>query len=148
MPTLASNPSFAVFGITAVALSVLLVLLWSFTGFVRMSTRTTPNEEDTVVLKAKVTDEQPASVDRMMRVYQNAAANIPPFLILAFVYVLLGAPVRMCWILFGSYFGARVLHAVTYAFKLQPWRTIAYIGGQVVAVFLAVQILRACLRTL
>src|SRR5690348_3457366 len=106
---IASNPAFAVFALTAAVLSVKLWLLWAATGSARAKTKTTPNAEDasTVAKGAKLVSEDPEAVARAMRVYYNAAANEVPFMILAGVYALLGAPANVMWILCGVFMGAR-----------------------------------------
>jgi microsomal prostaglandin-E synthase 1 len=145
MNPLASNPSFVAYAITATILCLHLMILWALTGAVRAKTKTTPNAEDasTVAKGAKYLDEEPAAVSRSMRVYRNAAANILPFLILGFLYVVLGAPANVAWILFGVFTAARILHAIVYALGKQPWRTLIFAVAQLATLGVAVQVLRA-----
>jgi uncharacterized membrane protein YecN with MAPEG domain len=150
MTSLASNPAFIAYAITATVLCLHLMILWGLTGAVRARTKTTPNVEDTATVAqgAKLVEEDPAAVARAMRVYANAAANILPFLILGFVYVVLGAPANVAWIIFGVFVGARVLHAFVYSFGKQPWRTIMFVVAQLATAALAVQVLRASIASL
>jgi prostaglandin-E synthase 1 len=117
---------------------------------VRARTKTTPNVEDasTVAKGAKLAEEEPAAVARSMRVYKNAAANILPFLILGFVYVVLGAPANIAWILFGVFTAARILHAIAYALGKQPWRTLLFVVAQLATVGVAIQVLRVSFASL
>ncbi|HVX95958.1 MAG TPA: MAPEG family protein [Polyangia bacterium] len=143
----AADPAFIAYSLTASALALKLWLLWAATGAVRAKSKTTPNLEDTTTVSrgAALATQDPEGVARAMRVYNNAAANELPFLVLGLVYVLLGAPANIAWILFGTFVAARVLHAIVYAIGVQPWRTIFFVVGQLAAAGLLVQVVRAAL---
>jgi uncharacterized MAPEG superfamily protein len=142
MPTLSQNPALGTFALTAAALSVLLLVLWALTGVARGKSKLTPNAEDAkgaTALKA----EDPEGVTRSMRVYMNALANIVPFLITAFAWVMLGADAGTARIIFGVFVGARVLHAFAYSYGKQPWRTIFFVVAQLATLSVIVQAVRA-----
>jgi uncharacterized MAPEG superfamily protein len=152
MNSLASNPSFIAYAITSTILCLELMILWALTGAARAKTKTTPNAEDASKAAAagatKLASEDPESVARAMRVYKNAAANILPFLVLAFIYVALGAPANVAWILFGIFTGARILHAIVYSLGKQPWRTLIFVVAQLATLGVAVQVLRVSFASL
>jgi glutathione S-transferase len=150
MSPLAVFPGFAAYSLTAVALVLNLALLWYASGGARALSKTTPNEEDakTFGKGISVTTEDPPAVARAMRSYRNALSAIVPFLFLALVYVLVGAPARTAWITFGVFTGARVLHSVAYALRLQPWRTTLYVVSQLTTGFVMIQIVRAVVPSL
>jgi uncharacterized MAPEG superfamily protein len=150
MSTLASTPAFVAYAFTTAALSLLLLLLWARTGAKRASTKTTPNVEDTstVAKGAKLATEDPEAVARAMRVYQNASANVFPFLALGLVWVLLGAAAQTAWILFGIFVLARLLHAVVYSAGLQPWRTLSFVLAQLATVAVLVQVVRGAVASM
>jgi microsomal prostaglandin-E synthase 1 len=147
MPTTTLPPAFVPYALTATLLCLNLLVLWNLSGAARGKSKTTPNAEDTgtVAKGARLTPEDPESVARMLRVYNNAEANIVPFLILGLIYVLLGAPSGVAWILFGGFAVARVLHAIVYAAGKQPWRTIFYVLGQLFTLAVVVQVVRGAL---
>lgn len=78
-----------------------------------------------------------------MRVHRNAVAVVVPFLFLALVYVLLGAPARDAWVLLGVFAAARVVHSIVYTLGVQPWRTLSYVVSQLALGAVMVQIVRA-----
>ena len=80
---------------------------------------------------------------RAMRIHRNATATVVPFLFLALIYVLLGAPANVAWGLFGTFTVARVLHSIVYAMGVQPWRTVLYSLSQLAILGLTIQIVRA-----
>src|ERR1700729_1853502 len=90
MTNLAASPAFLAYALSMVVLSLNLLVLWAYSGSVRGKTKTTPNAEDagSILRGAKVVDESPPEVARVLRAHANAMANIVPFAILALVYVL------------------------------------------------------------
>jgi uncharacterized membrane protein YecN with MAPEG domain len=144
---LAHSAAFTLYALFATFLSIFSIALDALGGFVRARTKTVVNAEDagTVAKRAEVVDEDPPPVARMMRAHRNALANIVPFLIVGLLYVVLGASPTMVAILFGVFTVARVVHAVSYATKAQPWRTLSFVVGQGVIMTLAVLVARAAL---
>jgi microsomal prostaglandin-E synthase 1 len=144
MMELRENPSFWIFCIAATALSLNMLGLWGYSGAVRGKSKTTPNAEDpsTVSKGAKVTEETAPEVARVLRAHRNANDNIVPFLILAFLYVVLGASPKAAWILFGGFTAMRYLHTVSYLSGKQPWRTLTFVAGGLITMGVMVQILR------
>ncbi|MBX3192274.1 MAG: MAPEG family protein [Labilithrix sp.] len=144
----AHTPAFTVYALFATFLSLLAITLDAAGGFSRARSKTVINPEDVgkVAKKVEVVDEDPPSVARMMRAHRNALANIVPFLVIGLLYVALGAPAPLTvGILFGLFTFARLVHAISYAAKAQPWRTISFVVGQGVTVTLAVLVARAAL---
>jgi microsomal prostaglandin-E synthase 1 len=145
MPTLAQSPSMLVYSITMIVLCVNLLVLWGYSGTVRSRSKTTPNAEDpeTIVKGAAVTAADPPDVARALRAHTNAAANIVPFAILGFLYVVYGASTLSMAIVCGVFVVARIGHTVVYLRAIQPWRTILYAIGGVDTFVLTVLLVRA-----
>ena len=78
------------------------------------------------------------TVERYRRVHQNDLENIPPFLILAHLYMLSGPSYGVAATLFIAFTAARIVHTVTYLAGLQPWRSIAFEAGQIALVVTAI----------
>jgi uncharacterized membrane protein YecN with MAPEG domain len=115
-----------------VILCLNLMFLWAYSGSIRTKTKSTLNPEDalTIVKGASVVTSDPPEVARVLRAYGNAAANIFPFAMLGFLYVVYGASPLMCGILFGIFTLARLGHSFAYLGEKQPWRTLLFtVGG-------------------
>src|SRR6266496_6840269 len=105
-----SNPLFAYYVMTALALVMLLLFLWAYSGVVRGRTGTAVNDEDGRRFRAKVLPLDPPEVARVLRAHRNAEAAIYPFLFLGFVFVCVGGDVRMGRVLFALFVAARLAH--------------------------------------
>jgi prostaglandin-E synthase 1 len=147
MQDLASEPAFPIYALCTVVLSLNMLGLWGWSGGVRSKTKTTPNPEDatTVAKGAKVLDEEPPEVARVLRAQTNADVNIMPFLVLGLLYVINGASVRAAWILFGGFTLTRLGHTFAYLNGKQPWRTILFVIGGLITLALMVQVVRGSL---
>jgi len=147
MDDLLQNPSFMIYCLATVALSLNMLGLWAYSGAVRNKSKTTPNTEDAarIVKGATVTGDTPAAVARVLRAHLNATANIFPFLVLALLYVLLGATPKMAWILIGGFTAVRFLHSFFYLKEIQPWRSISFGVGGLLTLGVLVQVTRAAI---
>ena len=121
--------AFVAYAITALVLSLDLIVLWAMSGGVRAGTKTALNAEDASLFKVAVVDVDPAPVARVLRAHRNAEANIYPFLILGLIYVLAGASYLPAVIIFAVFTAARLLHSIFYVRGGQPWRTISFAVG-------------------
>src|SRR5439155_10338986 len=91
MSELTHAPAFVAYVVSAALLCLNLYGLWLYSGLTRNRTRTLINPEDTRLLSGRSTVERdPPEVARVLRAHANAMANILPFLVLGFLYVLLG----------------------------------------------------------
>jgi uncharacterized MAPEG superfamily protein len=139
---LATNPAFRVYAVSAALLCLNLLGLWVWSGAVRGRSRTQMNPEDSVVLAGRtLVERDPAEVARVLRAHANAMANVVPFLVLGFLYVILGASRTGALAYFGVFTVARWAHSVTYVAGLQPWRTVAFAIGLLAEVGLLAQVL-------
>ncbi len=150
MPSLASNPSFLIYSIVMLVLSVNMLALWVYSGSVRTKTQTTPNPEDavTVVRGASVIAGDPPEVARVLRAHRNAADNIVPFAILAFLYIVYGASPLATGLVCGLFGVARLGHSYCYLRGLQPWRTVAFTVGGLDTLVLIGLLIRALVQAL
>src|SRR5205823_5721123 len=98
MSELTHAPAFVAYAVSAALLCLNLYGLWLFSGLTRNRTRTLINPEDTRLLSGRsIVERDPPEVARVLRAHANAMANILPFLILGFLYVLLRARSRSSW---------------------------------------------------
>jgi prostaglandin-E synthase 1 len=135
-----NSPLFVAYAITALALSLNLIVLWTMSGVVRTRTKTALNPEDVAQFKVAQSDADPPVVARVLRAHANAEASIYPFLILGLVFVLAGGGYRTGAIIFAVFVVARVLHSVFYVAARQPWRTISFMLGGIATLALMVVI--------
>jgi prostaglandin-E synthase 1 len=124
MTSLAAQPAFVAYVISAIILSLNLLLLWAYSGVVRGKAKSTPNEEDAKTIKLSVTE--PPEIARVLRAHANAMANIVPFLVLALVYVLAGGSAMAAQVIFGVFTAARIAHSFAYLGGKQPWRSLSF----------------------
>lgn len=126
---LAHNPSFVAYAVSLIVLSLNMLVLWAYSGGVRVKTKTTPNLEDSKKGTA-LTDGDPPEVARVLRAHKNAMANIVPFAILGLIYVLAGGSFTVAAAVFGVFTFARIAHSFAYLGGRQPWRSIFFsLGG-------------------
>ncbi len=140
-------PNLALYALFAAALVTLLFAIDLASGLLRVRSGTTPNPEDAVTVRrgATLSATDPEAVARAARAHRNAMANVLPFLLSMFLWVILGAP--RPWVLYVSaiFTGARVVHAIAYLAGVQPWRSLAFAVGFGCFVVTLVQLVRAAL---
>jgi microsomal prostaglandin-E synthase 1 len=120
------NPTFVVYAITCVALSLNVQLVWAYSGVARGKTKTAINKEDAERFGSALEPVDPPPVARVLRAHANAQAAIYPFLFLGLVFVLAGGSAGFAKIDFGIFVIARILHSVVYIAGKQPWRTLLF----------------------
>ena len=126
MDNIQSFQALYAYALTAIVLSVNLLILWIYSGSVRSKTKTAINPEDADTFKAKLAEFDPPEVRRVLRAHTNALSNIVPFLILGLVYVLIGGTAGTAKIIFGIFTVARLCHSIAYLAGKQPWRSIFF----------------------
>lgn len=123
-------PGFRLYALCAIVLVFKMHAVGIFTASTRARLKLALNAEDAARFGAQLTTTEHPEVERVLRAHRNDLENIPPFLILGIIAVLVGAPVwglRICFIAFTA---ARVVHSLAYIKSMQPWRTVSFgIGG-------------------
>jgi len=99
------------------------------------------NEEDARIFKGETAPVEDPAVARIKRLHLNDLENIPAFLALGLLYVLMGGTKVGAQAYFYTFVFARLLHMVFYLAKLQPWRTISWAVQVLVLIGLSVQII-------
>ncbi len=146
MHSLLSEPAFVAYVVTALILSLNLLVVWAYSGAVRGKTKTAINKEDADQFKTPLVDEHPPEVARVLRAHANAQANIYPFLFLGLIYVLAGGSATTAEIIFGAFTLARISHSFAYLAGKQPWRSIAFGVGGIATLALMVSIVLLVVR--
>lgn len=79
---------------------------------------------------ASVPETQREQIERTRRAHQNDLENILPFFAVGFFYALTQPEPAVAKVLYSTFLVARVLHSVFYLAALQPWRSLAFLLGQ------------------
>jgi len=135
MPQLMNDPAFRAYSIACSILVLKMFAVALMTAATRSRVKQFLNPEDAKVLGgADVT-----------QVHRNDLENILPFFTIGLIFVLTGVSGFAAQVYFYTFTGARIAHTVTYIARLQPWRTIAFVLGQLCTIGMLVQILIAAL---
>jgi microsomal prostaglandin-E synthase 1 len=129
-PTLLlSLPGLRLYALCAVLLVLKMFAVGVYTGVVRSRLKVTTNPEDAAQYGGQSADVEPPEVARVQRAHRNDLENIPAFLALGLVAVLVGAvgmPLKVALIVFTA---ARFGHSLAYLNSLQPWRSVSFAMG-------------------
>jgi uncharacterized MAPEG superfamily protein len=121
-----TNQTFFAYGLTALFLSLNLLLLWISSGALRARGGVAINPEDGARYGVPVSETDPPAVARVLRVHRNAEATIYPFLVLGLVYVLVGGSVQIAAPILAIFTLSRIAHSIVYLKAMQPWRTLTF----------------------
>lgn len=115
----------------------------AYQGFHRIGKKTFKTPEDAAFVGQEPAKEELPQVQRAAKAWLNDLENIPIFLGLGLVYILVNASADHAFWLFMVFTGARYLHTLFYLASMQPWRTVAYAIGIVCLFIMSIQILAA-----
>lgn len=127
---LLSFPGLRLYALCTLLLVLKMHAVGIYTAVSRSRAKVTPNPEDAARFNAQTTDEEPPAAARGNRAHRNDMENIPPFLLLALVGVLVGAAPLALKITLIAFTAARVGHSIAYLRSMQPWRSVAHGVGQ------------------
>ena len=137
------NPAIKAYAITPVLLFFKMFCNSAVQGYHRIGKRSFAIPEDARFFGGNepLAQDLP-QVQRASAVWRNDLENIPIFLFLALVYVMIGGSPWAAPYYFGTFVIARFAHMFFYLNAMQPWRFLAFLVGQLASLGLAVQILR------
>jgi len=144
------NPVFAAYAIAA-SLMVLKIMAQGWITVVRMMANQGGfvNPEDA---KAGPANPKPRpgqldlndDVDRSRRIHRNDLENIPAFLAIGFLFVLIGPPLAAAQWLFYGFAGVRLAHTLAYSTaQSHEVRAVFYTIGSLIVIAMAVWVLVA-----
>ena len=86
-------------------------------------------------------------IERVRRAHLNDLENIPVFVLMAAVYMVVASPTLLnAKVVFYGFTAARFVHTVAYVGEIpQPARALGYFGGFVPTVYMAVKVLMTLL---
>ena len=123
-------PGFRLLALCTLILTLKMHAVGIYTGVVRARVKTTSNPEDAARYGAQLSDVDPPEVARVLRAHRNDLENIPMFVLLALMAVLVGASPLGMRIALIAYTAGRVGHSIAYLRSMQPWRSISFGVGQ------------------
>jgi uncharacterized MAPEG superfamily protein len=130
-----------VYAASAAILALKMIFVASLTAVKRIGARLYTNPEDARMFRGDVTVVEAPEVARIKRLHLNDLENIPIFLVLGLLFVIMGGSQEGAQAYFYTFVIARILHTVVYLAGLQPWRTLTWAVQVLVMIGLAVQIL-------
>lgn len=119
----------SVYALCVVALFLKMLAISCYQGYFRLRFIAFINPEDAAVFKRPVQAVERPQVCRAMQAWRNDLENIPMFIALAGLAIVLEAPELPTLWLCSVFTAVRYVHTVTYLAGLQPWRTISYAVG-------------------
>ncbi len=124
------NPSlFAVFGLTAIAVSLKALVLGTLTAATRGRLNSFLNAEDAAWLGGTHVNPDPEAVARLGRAQRNDLENLLPFFICGLLYVLSGGHPIAGYVYCGAFLISRILHTIAYVGARPMLRRNAYTLG-------------------
>jgi uncharacterized MAPEG superfamily protein len=117
------------YALTAIVLTLKMAAVSLAQGRGRVGTSIFVNPEDAKLFGGQEAAAEAPAVQRASRAWRNDLENIPIFLILAWIYVAAGLPVRAFVIYCLIFMVCRIVHTVCYLKTIQPMRTIAFTIG-------------------
>uniref|UniRef100_W8B7H8 Microsomal glutathione S-transferase 1 n=1 Tax=Ceratitis capitata TaxID=7213 RepID=W8B7H8_CERCA len=125
------------------AVLVLKMLFMSLlTGLMRFRTQAFINPEDILDKRIQVKYNEP-DVERVRRAHRNDLENIPPFLVIGFLYVLINPNPKLAINLFRAVGISRVVHTIVYAVFVvpQPSRLLSFMVCALATTYMAFQVI-------
>ncbi|KAI8480070.1 microsomal glutathione S-transferase 1-like [Branchiostoma floridae x Branchiostoma belcheri] len=136
------NPVFASYAAYAGLASMKMMGMTLVTVYHRITKNVFSNPEDTCFgtkEKSVVRLDHP-DVERVRRLHLNDLENIPPFLVIGFLYVLTKPSSDVALWHYRAFLACRLLHTACYLAGLQPWRGIFFFSGLATTLSMAVQV--------
>lgn len=119
-------PGLRLYALCAVLLVIKMFAVGFYTAATRARLKVAMNPEDAARFGSQLSDVEHPEVARVLRAHRNDLENIPAFLLLGLVAVLLGAPAVPLKVALIVYTAARIAYSIAYLRSMQPWRTIFF----------------------
>ncbi|MCY1080505.1 MAPEG family protein [Archangium lansingense] len=134
-------PGFRLYALCAVLLAIKMFAVGFYTARTRLRLKVAMNPEDAARFGAELSTTEHPEVERVLRAHRNDLENIPSFLIVGLIAVLLGVPVLGLQICLIAFTAARMVYSVAYIKGMQPWRSLTFGVGALSMFTLSVMII-------
>jgi uncharacterized membrane protein YecN with MAPEG domain len=135
---LISDPAVRAWGISSAVVALKTLAAGVYTSSIRMRKKVFAAPEDYALQGLTPAAGPDAEVERARRIHQNDLEAGLPFVMVGLVYALTHPSTAGLWICFAGFPIARILHSIAYARALMPHRTIAFMVGFVVTLWMAI----------
>lgn len=137
MNELLSQPAVRAWALASIVVAVKTMAAGVYTSVLRMRKGVFAAPEDYALQGKKPAAEPDADVERARRMHQNDLEAGLPFALVGLVYALTDPSNAGIWICFAGFPIARIFHSIFYARALMPHRTIAFMFGELITVWMA-----------
>lgn len=120
------NTSLKIYAVCCVILFIKMFAVGLTQGIIKGKTKTFIVPEDAKMMGLEAASQEPIQLTRANNALRNDLENIPIFLILGMLYVIMNCWAKGSLIYFSVFTFARVLHSICYISGKQPWRTMSY----------------------
>ncbi|MFN8577373.1 MAG: MAPEG family protein [Candidatus Sericytochromatia bacterium] len=120
------NISLKIYAICCVILFIKMFAIGITQGLLKKKYSSFVVVEDAKMMGLEPATSEPLPLVRANNAFRNDLENIPMFLFLALVYVMLNCWDRGSLIYFTTFVFARIMHSIFYINGKQPWRSMSY----------------------
>ncbi len=138
LESLISQPAIKAWAIASIVIALKTFGVAFYTSSIRMRKHVYSSPEDFALQKQEPKTGLDDDVERARRIHQNDLENGLPFVLVGFVYALTDPSTLGIWLCYGGFTVSRILHTVSYAKGLMPHRTLAYMGGVMTTLWMAI----------
>jgi uncharacterized MAPEG superfamily protein len=138
MQDLLANPAVRLFAICYLILVIKMMAVGTYTSSIRIRRRVFATPEDYTFQGMSASEALDAEVERARRAHRNDLENILPFLGVGLIYALTNPSTLGAQISFIGFTLARVLHSIFYVYQLQPHRTLAFMVGALLMLWMVI----------
>lgn len=134
---LVSDPAIRAWGISSAVVALKTLAAGGYTSSIRMRKKVFAAPEDYALQGLPLAAAPDADVERARRIHRNDLEAGLPFAMVGLVYALTQPTTAGLWICFAGFPIARILHSIAYARALMPHRTIAFLVGLGITLWMA-----------
>jgi prostaglandin-E synthase 1 len=134
------------YALCALILVLKMMALGLYTGMLRTRRKAFASPEDYRFQGEAPSGRSDPDVERARRAHRNDLETILPFLALGPIYVQSGPSDAGAWICFVGFTTARILHTLFYLREAMPHRSLAFLGGFLVMLWMVLSSGWALLR--
>jgi uncharacterized MAPEG superfamily protein len=138
MQDLLANPAVRLFAVCYLILVIKMMAVGTYTSTVRIRRRVFATPEDYKLQGMSVSEAADEDIERARRAHRNDLENILPFLGVGLIYALTNPSTLGAQINFIGFTVARVLHSVFYILQMQPHRTLVFMAGAVLMLWMVI----------
>ncbi|GIW41798.1 MAG: hypothetical protein KatS3mg076_2375 [Candidatus Binatia bacterium] len=141
MNELVELPGFSLYAACSAVLVLKMMAVGTYTSILRIGRKRFATPEDYQMQGLAPTTTPDEDIERVRRAHRNDLENILPFFLSGFLYVLAEPTVLGTRVCFLGFTAARILHSIFYIRAMQPHRTIAFMIGYVLLLWMTLVVL-------